>query len=157
MDQNVMVRLISANCHNKAHGIVLSTPEPLVFSRTKDPLGKAGRGGPSMNPCDDYAVKIMRYLDDDLREDELCKLRIHIRCCAKCRAHLTAERALSNLLVRARPLYSAPAALRARVASMIRRTQPESVVIPSQRAARLARNCEPEKLSARASGKRGSP
>jgi mycothiol system anti-sigma-R factor len=72
-----------------------------------------------MNPCDDYAVKILRYLDDDLEEEELREFRTHIAPCVNCSAHLTAERALSKLLGRTRPLYAAPAALRARVASVV--------------------------------------
>jgi hypothetical protein len=75
-----------------------------------------------MKPCDDYAVKILRYLDDDLERGKLCEFRIHIISCAKCRAYLTAERTLSKLLVRTRPLYSAPAAFRACVASVVRHT-----------------------------------
>jgi anti-sigma factor RsiW len=71
-----------------------------------------------MKPCDDYVVKILRYLDDDLEGNELREFRIHVASYAKCRARLRAERRLSKLLVRARPLYSAPVALRARVASV---------------------------------------
>jgi anti-sigma factor (TIGR02949 family) len=72
-----------------------------------------------MKPCDDYAVKILRYLDDDLEGDELPEFRTHIVSCVNCCAHLTAERALSKLLERTHPLYWAPAELRARVASVV--------------------------------------
>jgi anti-sigma factor RsiW len=72
-----------------------------------------------MKPCDDYAVKILRYLDDDLEGAELSEFRTHIVYCVNCCAHLTAERALSKLLGRNRPLYWAPDALRARVASVV--------------------------------------
>jgi anti-sigma factor (TIGR02949 family) len=68
-----------------------------------------------MKPCDDYAVKILRYLDDDLEGDELREFRIHVVSCENCRAHLAAERALSKLLGRTRPWYRAPEALRAHV------------------------------------------
>jgi hypothetical protein len=72
-----------------------------------------------MKPCDDYAVKILRCLDDDLEGDELREFRIHVVSCAKCRARLKAERRLSKFLGRTRPLYWAPEALRARVASVM--------------------------------------
>src|SRR5215469_2932944 len=70
-----------------------------------------------MNPCDEYVVKTLRYLDDDLKGLELEQFRAHIQSCAGCRAHLEAEKALSATLHRSRPLYSAPVALRDRVSA----------------------------------------
>jgi mycothiol system anti-sigma-R factor len=70
-----------------------------------------------MSPCDDYSVKILRYLDNDLRGQELHDFRNHLETCADCRANVEAEHALSHLLHRTRPLYSAPAALRSRVSA----------------------------------------
>jgi anti-sigma factor (TIGR02949 family) len=72
-----------------------------------------------MNPVDEYRVKIVRYLDDDLQGDELDDFRNHLEACADCRADLEAEQALSLLLRRSRPLYPAPAALRARVSAAV--------------------------------------
>jgi anti-sigma factor RsiW len=69
-----------------------------------------------MNPCDECVVNTLRYLDNDLKEEELQDLRSHLESCAKCRAYVTAEKALSQTLHCARPLYSAPAGLRERVA-----------------------------------------
>jgi|SRR5215813_5351036 len=68
-----------------------------------------------MNPCDDYIVQTLRYLVNDLKGAELEQFRSHLRGCADCRAHLAEEEALSKTLVRSRPLYSAPDALRSRV------------------------------------------
>ena len=72
-----------------------------------------------MNPCDEYSVKILRYLDDDLQEKELDDLRTHLEACADCRASLEVERALSRLLHRTRPLYSAPDPLRSLVSAIV--------------------------------------
>jgi anti-sigma factor RsiW len=72
-----------------------------------------------MNPCDEYTVKKLRYLDHDLKGQELEDFRSHLESCADCRAHLEAEKALSETLHRSRPLYSAPAALRDRVAAVV--------------------------------------
>jgi len=70
-----------------------------------------------MNPCDAYIVKTLRYLDNELKGPELDDFRLHLVSCADCRAHLEAEKALSDTLHRSRPLYSAPATLRARVSA----------------------------------------
>jgi hypothetical protein len=72
-----------------------------------------------MEPCDNFAVKILHYLDDGFERDELREFRIHVVSCAKCRARLRAERALSKLLGQPRPLYRAPEAFRAHVASAV--------------------------------------
>jgi len=70
-----------------------------------------------MSPCDEYSDQILRYLDGGLEGQELKDFRLHLEGCADCRAKVEAERALSHLFHRSRPLYSAPAALRERVAA----------------------------------------
>src|SRR5215472_12804084 len=83
-----------------------------------------------MNPCDDYIVQTLRYLANDLKGAELEQFRSHLTGCADCRAHVAAEEALSKTLVRSRPLYSAPAALRNRVsAAETRQHSPSHMVI----------------------------
>jgi len=72
-----------------------------------------------MNPCDEYVVKTLRYLGNDLEAKDLEDFRSHLESCAECRAHLEAEKALSRTLHRSRPLYSAPAALRDRVTAAV--------------------------------------
>jgi hypothetical protein len=70
-----------------------------------------------MNSCDEYAIKALRYLDNDLEGQELEDFLSHLKCCASCREHLEAEKKLSATLHRCRPLYSASATLRDRVAA----------------------------------------
>jgi anti-sigma factor RsiW len=70
-----------------------------------------------MNRCDEYATKTLRYLDDDLKGQELEDFLSHLKVCASCQEYLEAEKKLSATLHQARPLYSAPAALRDRVAA----------------------------------------
>ena len=72
-----------------------------------------------MSPCDEYSLKALRYLDDRLHGQELDDFRAHLEACSNCRASLESERFLSQLLHRSRPLYSAPPALRARVAAAV--------------------------------------
>jgi hypothetical protein len=72
-----------------------------------------------MNPRDEYHVKTLLYLDDDLQGRELIDFRNHLEACAECRANLEVEQALSYLLHRSRPLYLAPAALRSRVSAAV--------------------------------------
>jgi anti-sigma factor RsiW len=69
-----------------------------------------------MSPCDEVSLKAPRYLDDRLQGQELREFRAHLEVCPNCRASVETERALARLLHRSRPLYSAPPALRARVA-----------------------------------------
>jgi len=80
-----------------------------------------------MNSCDEIVVKTLRYLDNHLQGQELDEFRAHLQSCAYCRAHLESEKALSQTLHRSRPLYSAPATLRARVSALaIQHSAPES-------------------------------
>ena len=72
-----------------------------------------------MSACDDYRFQILRYLDNSLQDGELADFRAHLEYCENCRTTVETERSLSQLLRRSRPLYSAPAALRARVAATV--------------------------------------
>jgi|HubBroStandDraft_2_1064218.scaffolds.fasta_scaffold02118_3 mycothiol system anti-sigma-R factor len=69
-----------------------------------------------MSPCDEFSAKVLRYLDDRLQGQELYDFRAHLEVCPNCRVGVETERALSQVLHRSRPLYSAPPGLRARVA-----------------------------------------
>jgi hypothetical protein len=71
-----------------------------------------------MSFYDKYRVKTLRYLDNDLHGEELDAFRNHLETCGGCRASLEAELALSLLLRRSRPLYSAPDWLRSRVSAL---------------------------------------
>jgi anti-sigma factor RsiW len=74
-----------------------------------------------MNPCDDLNVDLLRYLDNDLNEQEFKYLRAHLDTCVYCEDRLERERALSRFLHESRPLYSAPAELRIQVSAVIER------------------------------------
>ena len=70
-----------------------------------------------MSRCDERTSDILLYLDDALTGQKLEDLRAHLESCSNCRERLEDELALSSLLRKARPLYLAPQALRARVAA----------------------------------------
>jgi anti-sigma factor RsiW len=72
-----------------------------------------------MNSSDDYSIKILRYLDEDLEGQELEDFLAHLDSCAGCQEQLEAEKELSATLHRFRPLYSVPSALRDRVATAV--------------------------------------
>ena len=72
-----------------------------------------------MSPCDEVSLKALRYLEDRLQGQELDDFRAHLGVCSNCRTSVETERALSQLLHRTRPLYSAPPALRAQVAAAV--------------------------------------
>jgi mycothiol system anti-sigma-R factor len=71
-----------------------------------------------MNPCHEYSAKTLLYLDKALTGPELEEFRIHLNSCSNCREYVKAEEALSYLLHRSRPLYSAPDTLRSRVSAV---------------------------------------
>lgn len=92
-----------------------------------------------MNSCDGYSIKTLRYLDKDLEGQELEDFLSHLDSCARCREQLEAEEELSAALHRSRPLYSAPVALRERVAAAVI-DNPTSSRVPDsiyQRASRI--------------------
>src|SRR5262249_48320116 len=70
-----------------------------------------------MSGCTQYEAKTLRYLDGDLRGLELEDFRSHLESCENCRAQVETEQNLSRILRQSRPLYSAPASLRARVSA----------------------------------------
>ena len=72
-----------------------------------------------MNACEKYTVDLMLYLDDELLGEKLMDFLAHLKICADCRASLEEQLALSAVLRRSRPLYSAPPKLRARVAASL--------------------------------------
>jgi anti-sigma factor RsiW len=74
-----------------------------------------------MKPCDDLNVDLLRYLDNDLSEQEVKYFRAHLDTCVYCQDRLERERVLSRFLHEPRPLYSAPAELRIQVSAAIER------------------------------------
>jgi anti-sigma factor RsiW len=92
-----------------------------------------------MSACDDYRVMVPLFLDDELSGHELKDFQKHIVECADCRAVLTQERALSQLLHRNRPLYHAPEVLRARVSSILSSEVPSGIRAPERLRRRILR------------------
>jgi len=74
-----------------------------------------------MKPCDDLNVDLLRYLENDLSEQEVKYLRAHLDTCVHCQDRLERERALSRFLHESRPLYLAPPELRIQVSAAIER------------------------------------
>src|SRR5258707_3550065 len=72
-----------------------------------------------MNACEKYTVDLMLYLDDELLGGKLMDFLAHLKTCADCRTSIEEQLALSAVLRRSRPLYSAPPRLRARVAASL--------------------------------------
>jgi len=70
-----------------------------------------------MSRCEERTSDILLYLDNALTGQKLEDLHAHLAVCSNCRERLEEELALSSLLRDARPLYSAPQALRARLAA----------------------------------------
>ena len=50
-----------------------------------------------MKPCDDLNVDLLRYLDNDLSEQEFKYLRAHLDTCVHCPDRLERERAVPLL------------------------------------------------------------
>ncbi len=70
-----------------------------------------------MNAHDEHRANILLYLDNELSGQDIEGFLAHLDNCADCRRLLEEERALSNLLHRTRPLYTAPEPLRTRIAA----------------------------------------
>jgi mycothiol system anti-sigma-R factor len=86
-----------------------------------------------VKPCDEHRGNILLYLDNELRGQELEHFRAHILDCAECRRQLEGEQALSNLLHRSRPLYSAPETIRSRVSAVLLQERKVSADAPKVR------------------------
>jgi anti-sigma factor RsiW len=86
-----------------------------------------------MKPCDDLNIDLLRYLDNDLSEQEFKYLRAHLDTCVYCQDRLERERALSRFLHESRPLYSAPAELRIQVSAAIEAIERNSTRYRSRR------------------------
>ena len=72
-----------------------------------------------MDRCKEYSLKAIQFLEDRLEKQELDDFLAHLEVCLNCRKSVETERALSQFLHQSWPLYSAPPALRARVAVAI--------------------------------------
>ena len=80
-----------------------------------------------MRGCDAYSADIQLYLDNELNDKEQEVFLSHLTSCSACQEELDAQRELSRVLQQARPLYSAPESLRAKVIE----TLAEPLFVPS--------------------------
>ena len=71
-----------------------------------------------MNSHDEDPVKILRYVQGDLNDQELAEFSQHLHICAECQKRVEEEKALSKLFQRTAPLFTAPPELRARIAAL---------------------------------------
>ena len=79
-----------------------------------------------MNSCERHSLRLMLHLDGELDVGEQRLVRAHLETCGACRNAFRRERLFRKGIRRRRPLYAAPDALRARVASLVdtRRAMP---------------------------------
>lgn len=66
--------------------------------------------GPSMSDCAVINPLVTPYVDDQLPEDARAQVERHVRACPPCRARVTAERAVHDLIRARRAALSAPCA-----------------------------------------------
>ena len=72
-----------------------------------------------MSSCLEYSVKTLRYLDNDLKGQELEDFLAHVNTCADCRARPDSEQALSQITETISSLVFGPrCALRPRLRRM---------------------------------------
>lgn len=72
-----------------------------------------------MNHCERMRAQMAFYLDDELQDNERATLEAHLSHCAACRDRFDQERQLLETIRGARPLHSAPPALRAEVENLL--------------------------------------
>jgi anti-sigma factor RsiW len=68
---------------------------------------------------DEDPVQILRYIQGDLKDEELAEFSRHLGVCSQCRTRVDEEKALSGLFQKTAPLYTAPAELHGRVAASL--------------------------------------
>jgi mycothiol system anti-sigma-R factor len=72
-----------------------------------------------MKPSDEHSASVLLYLDGEFSGHELEDFLAHLANCVDCTMSLEEEKALSKLLRRTRPQYSAPETLRMRVLQIV--------------------------------------
>jgi len=86
-----------------------------------------------MTPCDHIRGQIAFYLDDELRGREQAAFEAHLQECQACRQAVADERRWLESVRQARPLYSPPPALRARVEQIVSETPSPHTAPPELR------------------------
>jgi mycothiol system anti-sigma-R factor len=80
-----------------------------------------------MKDCGDYRESILLYLDKELSVSQVIEFHAHLEICEACRQVLEAEKELSHVLYRSRPLYFAPATLRDRILRVTKGSSPKDL------------------------------
>jgi anti-sigma factor RsiW len=73
------------------------------------------------------------YLDDELQESERLAVEQHIQDCPDCRAALDAERQLILAIRKARPVYTIPASLEAKIEQLAQNSDSRRKLVSSRR------------------------
>jgi anti-sigma factor RsiW len=92
-----------------------------------------------MISCEEVSARIAFYLDDELRDGEQAVVELHVEGCKSCRDALNTQRQLIDSVRAARPLYEAPAELRAGVENLLKET-PEPFRVPPQLRRRIQKS-----------------
>jgi anti-sigma factor (TIGR02949 family) len=92
-----------------------------------------------MNQCYKHIPNILLYLDNELTGNDLESFRAHLEECVDCMAKTEAERALSVLLRRSRPLYPVSERLRATVNDIVAGNAESSHSAPNRTIGLLSR------------------
>lgn len=90
-----------------------------------------------MEKCEDIRVQMSFYLDGELHADELAAFETHLEGCPSCEQDLARERDFLGIVRAARPLHTAPEALRERVAGVLSGA-PQNRLWPGRRMLALA-------------------
>jgi anti-sigma factor RsiW len=72
-----------------------------------------------MKSCGEDDVSVLRYLGGELKGRELEEFQEHLMVCEDCKVQLQEEEVLSQMFLRSRPLYLAPATLGERIAAVL--------------------------------------
>lgn len=73
------------------------------------------------------------YLDDELQESERLAIEQHVQDCSDCRAALDAERELVLAIRKARPVYTIPASLEAKIEQLAQDSDSRHKLVSSRR------------------------
>lgn len=91
-----------------------------------------------MNYCDESLARMALYLDGELHAEERENFEQHLSACGACRETLAREQDFISLVRAARPLHSAPDALRARVSALLDEVTESGFSSASRRALLIA-------------------
>lgn len=83
-----------------------------------------------MTDCENIKTRLALYLDEELQDDEIRILEVHLKSCRSCRSAVSNERMFLNAVRNARPLQAAPKHLRKKVEQLLDET-PHSLTAPA--------------------------